>query len=278
MNILITGGTGFIGNALVRSLKNKKKYNILIATRNKSNEKRFCQCNLLDLDSIINVTKGNDLVIHLAFSKNYPENIKIAENLVRASKKSEVKKIILISSMSAKRKHPDGYGKTKQKVEKIVKESGLNYTILRPSIIYGEGSTSFDFIIQNIRKVPLFVPIIGTGKYKISPVHINDVVKGILNCISNKKTNNKEYDLPGGEEIYFVDLINVLKKELKINKKNIHVPIWGCNLVAAIAPKLISKENIKNLTEDSLAQISESEKDLNYHPIKFREGIKNGLL
>ncbi len=270
-NILITGGNGFVGRNLVPLLKNKKKYNIKILSRKKG-------WDLKNYNSIKNSFKNIDTIIHLAYSKNYPENIKMTENLIKVSKENKIKKIILLSSMSAKRNHPDAYGKNKLEIENMIKNSGLNYTILRPSIIYGKGSKSFDFMINYIKKIPFFTPIIGTGKYIIIPVHISDVVNVIGKCIKNKKTDKKDYDIVGGEKIYFINLINLLKKEIKVNKRNIQVPLFVCNIIASFLPRIINKENIKNLTEDSLANISNTTKDLGYKPIKLKEGLKHGLI
>jgi len=272
-NILITGGTGFIGRNLIKWLD--KKYNIAVISRSNKKEKGFVLGDLMDVNSLKKAFKNVDLVIHLAFSKNYPENIIMARNLVELSKKNKINRIILVSSMAAKRDCPDNYGKTKQEVEKIIINSGINYTILRPSIIYGKGSTSFNFMINYIKKLP-FVPIIGSGKYKIYPVHIEDVVWAIEKSIYNG--NNKEYDLPGADSIYFIGLINELKRQLNIKKPNIKIPVFFCKIISLILPKILSKENIKNLTQNSLADIENSKEDLGYNPRKFQEGVKNGIL
>ena len=149
--------------------------------------------------------------------------------------------------------------------------------ILSSAKIYKMPLKKDNHFLPNLKKIPFFTPIIGTGKYKLSPVNINDVVFVIESCL-NEKIKKKEYDLPGGEEIYFIDLIKVLKKEINENKKNIFLPIFLCKGIALVCPRILSKENIKNLTEDSLAEISLAKNDLNYNPIKFSEGIKNGLI
>ena len=202
----------------------------------------------------------------------------MAENIVEACKKEKIKKLILLSSMSAKRSHPDAYGRNKLLIEKIVKDSGLNYTILRASIIYGKGSNSFNFIIDNMNKVPFLTPIIGNGKYKINPVCIKDVINAIEKCVENKTTDKNDYDISGGENIQFIQLINELKKEKNIRKKNVFLPIKFCELIALFLPRMISRENIKNLTEDTKANTEKARRDFGYNPIKFSEGAKNGIL
>lgn len=276
--ILITGGTGFVGKNLINLLENRKRYDIRIISRKEMPGKRFIVGDLRNYNSINSALREGEIIIHLANSKNYPENVEIMSNLVKAAKERKIEKIIFTSSMSAKRKYPDDYGKSKIQSEKILRESGINYTILRPSIIYGKGSTSFNFLTEKIDKFPLFTPIIGNGKYKIPPVHIKDVVESIEKAIENKKTDKKEYDIVGGESVSFIDLVKVLKKERKDKKKNIYVPIWACNLISICFPKIINKKNIKNMIEDSEGNIKRAKKDFDYNPIKFRDGIKNGII
>ncbi|MDD5193305.1 MAG: NAD-dependent epimerase/dehydratase family protein [Candidatus Nanoarchaeia archaeon] len=272
--ILITGGTGFVGRKLVEEIKNT--YDVKVLSQ-KSTEKNIIPGNLLIKESLENSFKRIDTVVHLAASKNNPENIPMAENLVEICRKNKIKKIIYMSSMAAKRSFPDEYGKTKQKIEKIIIDSGLKYTILRPSIIYGPGSTSFNFILEKIRKLP-FVPIVGNGRYLIFPVHIDDIIKAVGNCINNPKTNNKEYDIPGGDGVYFIEMINELKRQIGIRKPNLSIPVSLCRLISIIAPNIISPENIKNLTEDSLADLENTKRDLKINIRGFREGVKNGII
>jgi NADH dehydrogenase len=276
MKLLITGGTGFVGKNLIKILKGKHK--IKLVNRKKENYQNTTILDLNDYNLVEKAFSEIDVIIHLAYSKNYPENIKIIKNIIKASKEKNIKKIILLSSMSAKRNNPDAYGQNKLEIENLIKKSKLNYTILRPSIIYGKGSTSFDFIINYLKKIPFFTPIIGNGKYKLSPVYIKDIIYSLEKCIKNEKTDKKDYDIVGGGKIYFIELINSLKKELKIKKRNIYMPIWFCKSMAIVLPKIISKENIKNLTEDSIANIGLAKKDFDYNPIKFKEGVKNGIL
>lgn len=277
-NLFITGGSGFVGKNLVKQIDNKNNYSYSILSRRKTEHKDFVLGDLMDLDSLDKIIKKNDVVIHLALSKNYPENIIMSKNLLNICRNKKIKKIILLSSMAAKRNYPDEYGKTKKLIEEQVKKSGLNYTILRPPMIYGKGSTGFNFIIGYLKKIPFLTPIIGNGKYIVIPVNVDDVIKTIIVCIENKKTDKKEYDIVGGEKMYFIDLVNQLKKELKIKKPNIHLPIFFCKMIATVLPQAISKDKIKNLTQGSLADIEPAKRDFGYNPRKLPKGEENGYL
>ena len=303
MRILVTGGAGFVGRNLVPLLKHNIKKTLMslphlkrcgllsfldaqkahphtkvCGFRKLSDIKVFSRTHgeikgdLKNYKDVKRATKNIDAIIHLANSENYRENTEFIRNIIRTGKENKVKKIIFISSMAAKRSFPDEYGKSKLEAEKMLKESGLNYTILRPSLIYGKGSMGFKRIENLMKKIPFFTPIIGTGKYKIMPVHIKDVVKSIENCIKNKKTDRKEYDVVG-DSIYFIDLINFIKKEKNIKRINVHIPVRILNIFSCLAPKIISKKRIRNLTQDTKADIN-NRKELGYGPIKF-EDFKN---
>src|SRR3989338_4230017 len=129
-NLFITGGSGFVGKNLVKQINNKNNYSYSVLSRRKTNSQDFVFGDLMDLGSLDKIIKKNDVVIHLALSKNYPENITMTDNLLKICEKKKIPKIILISSMAAKRNYPDEYGKTKKIIEEKVKNSGLNYTIL----------------------------------------------------------------------------------------------------------------------------------------------------
>ena len=90
-----------------------------------------------------------------------------------------------------------------------------------------------------MEKIPFLTPIIGNGRYIVIPVNVDDIIETIIVCIKNKKTDKKEYDIVGGEKMYFVDLVNELKKELKIQKPNIHLPIPICKMIAIVFPFII---------------------------------------
>ena len=234
----------------------------------------FISGNILNKESVDSATKGIDVVVHLATSHNRGKeerNIEGSKNIINACKERKVKKFIFISSMAAKRKNLDAYGKTKLKIEKIIKSSGLKYVILRLGIIYSEDNLS---LIGKSLKFPLIIPIIGSGKYKINPVYIEDVVEVIAVATKNKKAIGKEYDIAGAENISFNEVIEICKEKFKIRKLNLHIPIFLAALVFRFVP-ITSIESVKGIEEDTNADIAGMIKDLKINPINFKEKIKN---
>ena len=278
-NVLITGATGFIGKELVKHIY--QDYNLSCFVRPTSKIEELKRLNIKtitgDLETendVLGATKDIEILVHLAnshLSGKENRDINILKNIVSACKKNEVKKLIFLSSMATKRNNPDYYGKSKLKMEKIIKDSGIKYTILRPSIIYGKDNLS---LIGKSLKFPLFIPVIGNGKYKLNPIYIKDVIEAISKSLNNKKSLNKSYDLAGGKSYSFNEIIGICKKRFNIKRVIVHIPIWICLIIFKIIP-IISQEAIKGINEDTLADITSLRKDLKINPVDFMEGIKN---
>ena len=276
--VLVIGASGFLGKRIVEKLAEKHEITCFILKEEEKQvfqdkEKlKFVIGNILDKDSLLKSARGIDVVIHLATSskQNQEFNLRGSENVIEACKKNKCK-IIFISSMAAKRKSLDGYGKMKLKIEELIKDSKLNYIILRPSLVYSE--YYLDLIGTSLFAVPFIIPIIGDGKYKISPIFIEDFTEVVKKSVETK-INNKKYDVTSKEKISFNEIIEICKKHFKIKKLNIHVPITVCLLGLKVFP-LISKEVIKGIKEDTQADISNLQEELGVNPINFEKGIKN---
>ncbi|MFA5173806.1 MAG: NAD(P)H-binding protein [Candidatus Pacearchaeota archaeon] len=277
--IFLTGGTGFIGKELLPLISKNNKVKCLIRKGSNiesiNNFKINCVFgDLMDKESFSSHLNKKDIVIHLATSHEKGKEDKsfiCSRNLIEVCKDKKIKKFIFISSMAANRKSLDDYGKSKLKIEELIKNSGLDYIILRPSIIYNENNLSL--IGKSLKSIPFIIPIIGNGKYKMNPVHIKDVVKSI-NATIRTQQKNKIYDIAGAKNISFNEIIEICKKRFKIKKLKVHIPISLVLLICKFIP-LLSPEAIKGVNEDTQADITELKKDLSINPISFEEGIKN---
>lgn len=282
--VLVVGATGFLGTKLIPELI--KKYDVTCMIRKKDSNKllnlknkiKITTGDMLNKESVERSLKKIEVVIHLATPhvKGKNEfNFIGSKNIVESCKKFNVKKIIFISSMAVKRKKLDEYGKIKLRIEKLIENSGLNYVIIRPSMIYDENNLSL--IGTSIKSFPFIIPVIGNGNYKLNPVYINDVVKTICKVTDNEKSLNKIYDIAGPEKLSFNEIINICKKQFKIKKIIIRIPIIVCLFIFKLIP-IISIETIRGINEDTNADTIELEKDTGIKLTNFREGIKNANL
>ncbi len=260
LKILITGSTGNVGKVL-RACLTKEGYSLSCLTNGNKKFNDEVVGDLNDYDSLVNATKKIDVVIHLAgLLKGNKKllnqvNIQGTKNLIQACEKNNVKKIIFISSLDIKFK--TDYGISKLKAEEVIKNSKLNYVILRPSALYGQGfKTGINSLIKLVKKSPIF-PIPGSGKNLYQPLYVKDLILLIKQIIDKNEFNNKSYFIGGKEIISFNVLIILISKLLNKRTIKIHLPIKS-----------------KNFYFDKICDNKEIKKDFEFNPISIKEGIE----
>jgi len=278
--ILVTGATGFIGKRLVRRMDAKKA---VLMVRNRI-ESRFRQriASLDDENSLYEATKGIEVVIHLAAAvgivdpaANYRINFEGTRKLVGACKKNKVKKIIFLSSVSAVQKKREAYGQSKLQAEKIIIDSGIDYVILRPTLVFGE-SRQFKVIKDIIAKYPV-IPIIGSGKSIMQPISVDDLVEMIIMSLGMK---NEIINLAGPSRITFNQMISKIASSMGIKKPMLHLPKSLCLIAAFFLEKAlrsppITRNQVYALTQDSTTDISDMLAKFKLKPKTFDDMVKN---
>ena len=292
--IFITGASGFIGTNLAEKLA-KQGYKVKCFVMKSSNISglknlgvEIAYGDITDKASISGAVGKNDIVVHLAavtseVSSDYALSRKInvdgTRKLLEACKEKKAKRIIHLTSESTKRKIKGAYARTKAEADELIKGFGVPYTILRPSIVYGAGSRGlFQKTLDYIEKLP-FVPIIGAGKEKIIPIHVDDVTDAIIACIESEKTANKEYDLTGATILDFNRFMDSIMEELGVKKRKVHIPFYFV-YAAVKALSLFMKnppvttDNLLGLKQEVRMDYGEAKKDFGFKPLTFEQGLK----
>ena len=281
--ILITGSTGFIGSYLVRDLS--KDYILRCIIRKKKIEPtkntELFYADILDKASLEKAFNGIKIVINVAALTDGKKedilktNIEGTRNLVELSKKYKIERFIFISSDSILLENKGPYAQSKVESEKIVIDSGLNYTILRPNWVYDDnGEKDLKQIIYFVKNFPI-VPIIGDGNYKLQPVHVKDLVYATKKVLESKKSYNNIYSLGGSEEITFNEMVDEVSKNLSLKRKKLHIPITLLDIISPITK--ISKWRIKEIVQSKITNNNKAIKDLDYNPVSIRESLSRML-
>ncbi len=161
--------------------------------------------------------------------------------------------------------------------EANIKKSGITYTILRPSMIYGSArDKNMHKLIKFLNRFPAF-PLFG-GESLMQPVHVDDLADGIAGSIDNTVTENKEYNLAGSEPIAYKNIVKTVENNLKKNALKIEI---SSKLAASLAKYLqhvpgfpVTEEQVLRLQENKVFDISKAVEDISYKPRSFEEGIK----
>lgn len=279
--ILITGGSGFLGKCVVSKLLSKK---LPVRVFYHTKKTGIFYGDVTDSSAVRKAMKGVDAVIHLVSPNtgsrkiNEEVNVDGTRVVVDACKESGVKRLIFLSSWAVLRKNKDWYAITKKKAESVLRKSGLNYTILRPTMIYGKGGYAFGKLVQTT-KLPI-VPILGKGTQLIGPVFVEDVADIIIKCMYSKKTYKKTYSIVGPLMQYeeFVKLILALQGKRKFL---LHIPL---NIAIAFA-KFFNIFIKSNFNEQNLRRIAENvyqgndifSRDIHHKLIDLKEGLRKSL-
>ena len=229
LTISITGANGFVAKNLRNFLS--KNHIKVIAIARKTFQKHHTETavyskTLLE-KGLQNKLKNCDALVHLigigkqSSKYNFEDNVDLTKNMIKTCKKSGIKKIIYISGLGVTKNSRSDYFISKYKAEQEIINSGLNYTIFRPSYIVGKKDYLSKFILKQIKKGIVIIP--GSGKYHLQPIFVEDVAKIILESISEKKFSNKILDLVGPEIIKFEDFVRyfVKNKKTRIQKINL---------------------------------------------------------
>jgi len=293
MKILITGSSGQLGQKLLKELKIFKQLKLRVMDHlsgqmdaDKSIE--HVGGDLLNPESLKAATQDIDEVIHLAAithinkkSLYYQINTAGTKNLLDAARGNGVKKIIFLSSRVAGPNAGD-YAKSKMLAEEEVKKSGINWVILCPSEIYGAGNKEAITRLLKLTAKSYIIPIIGSGRYTLAPVLVDDVVKAIVRATLNDQIFNKRYILAGPEQMTYLELIARLSKFLSVKRIKLPLPIILIKILAWALAKLgsdlIVQDQLPRLLSKKSADIYLAKQDLDFQPVKFETGIKKIVL
>lgn len=293
--VLVTGAGGLIGKAIVRNLL-RNGFSVRAFLRPGAltpfypdQNLRIFRGSMENWPSLVGALKGCDAVINLAANQYHPKlsyvvNVQGAENLITAMKSAGVKRLIQMSTLATRLAHKGVYGKTKSQADELIKNSGLDWTILKPSLVYGEDpKTIFTTIAGFVKSLP-FVPVLGNGQQPFRPVWTEDVAEAVTRVLRSPRTLRKEYDLGSKESLTLNGLIRKIQKVLGKDKQPIvHVP-YLLSLVGALTiselmkDPPISVDNVLGSNQPTCCRPKKSFRDLKWRPIGVDEGIQKVLI
>ena len=209
--IVISGVKGFVGKNLKKFLS-RKDIKPISLSRNNFKENKFPSL------------KNASIFVHLigigsesSDEKFQQVNVEITKTVIELCKKNNIKKIIYFSGLGVSKNSRSSYFISKFNAEQLIKKSGLDYTIFRPSYILGDDDYLTKNISKQFSKKRIIIP--GSGKFVIQPIFINDVCSCLDIAFYSRKFLNKTIDLVGPNKITFLKLIqNSKPSNVKLEK------------------------------------------------------------
>jgi NADH dehydrogenase len=228
MKIVVTGASGFIAKNLRKYLSEKNIELISISRNDFKNfkyETKIISKNYEE-KNLLKKIQNSDALIHLvgigkqSVNTDYDMiNTELTKHIVNLSKKARIKKIIFLSGLGVSLKTPLSYFISKYNAEKQIIDSGLDFTIFRPSYVVGKDDLFSKNLKKQIKSGEIIIP--GSGNYSIQPIHVSDVVKVIFESVSQSKFNNKIIDLVGPDYVTFEKYVKLFSKGTKTKIRKI---------------------------------------------------------
>jgi len=234
-SVFLTGGSGFLGSRLVERLAAEGRRVVSVGRRKPAAQSRnveFVPADLLDRAAWRGAMEGCETAIHLAAAtgKHPPaEYFRVNRDgtaaVVEEARRAGVRRFLFASTIAVR--FPDAryyYAQSKREAEKIVSASGLDWTIVRPTMIFGRGSPVLDGL-RRLAALPL-LPVFGNGRAQVAPVFVDDLCAAMAALVDERASFGRVIEIGGPEAAPIEELLLRIRKAAGVpNGRRMHLPV-----------------------------------------------------
>jgi len=219
---------------------------------------------------LLRALEGVDAVAHVA-------GIGYAPQVVEAMERAGVGRLLAVSSTSAHSRYAFR-SSPKLEMERVVRSSGLEWTIVRPTMIYGsELDRNVHRLLRFLDRSPLF-PVFGSGENLWQPVYYEDCARGAFEALVRPRAVGQGYDLPGARPLTYLELVRAAANALGRRVRVVRIPLEPARRALALAERAglrppVGSEQVLRLREDKAYPYEKARKELGYSPRPFEEGV-----
>ena len=277
MKVLLTGATGLLGGALLDLLLAEGHEVRCLVREESPRASRLSELGIElsrgdagDAQALSRALSGTDALLHVA-------GIEYAPPVLEAARRAEVGRLVVVGSTSAHSVY-EFRSSPKLAMEELVRGSGLRYTIVRPSMIYGsELDKNMHRLLRFLDRSPVF-PMFGSGENLWQPVYHEDCARGVYEALVRPAAVGQSYDLPGAEPLTYLELVKTAAGALGRKPRIVRLPLEPVRRALAAAERLrlplpIRSEQVLRLGEDKAYPYDRAKRELGYAPRPFSEGI-----
>jgi len=266
MKVLVTGGTGVIGEAAITDLL-KHGHEVRLLTRKADEDAKLWPsgvepwpASICDQNELKGCAEGCDLVLHIAgiIEESPPRltyegvNVEGTRNIVREAERCRAGRLIFVSSLGAEA-GTSPYHRSKRRAEEVVRGFAGGWIILRPGNVYGPGDDVMSLLLTMVRTLPI-VPVIGGGDDKFQPIWVDDLVAAISESVRRTDLHGRVLELAGEEQTTINEVLDKLAEITGRSPARIPIPSFianaGITMASLIGAKLpVSESQVTMLTE-----------------------------
>lgn len=280
VRVCITGGTGFVGRSIVRELLTLGHEPVLLV-RGASFRRTpppGASRTTVDLEhpaSLAAALTGAKAVIHLVgiISEGPRSDFDhvhrvLTLNVLEAAHRAGVRRLLHMSALGARPDAPARYHQTKWAAEEAVRQSGLEWTIFRPSLIHGAADQVTNLFDRMARWSPC-LPVMGSGKSLLQPVSVEAVALAFAASLTHPEAPERTLDLCGPERMTFPDLLRAILAARGRRRVLVHLPLavmrFQARILEWVCPRLgfappLNRDQLIMLQEDNIGDGSEADR------------------
>lgn len=298
MRVLVTGATGFVGREILRQL-HQQGQSIRILARSPGSPRvqeaisswgaEVHPGDVREAASLEGALNGIEAVIHLVgiiseVGESTYANVHTqgTRNMVAATQQAGVRRFVHMSALGTRPNAVSRYHQSKWAAEELVRHSGLDFTIFRPSLIYGPEDQFVNLFAKVIRLSPV-VPLLGSPRARFQPVPVEAVATAFTKSPGEPRSVGQTYDLCGPEALTLSEIVERIQDVLGKRRFRPHVPVSLARCQAAClefvfgrllrkAPPL-NRDQLVMLEEDNAGDPQPVNELFGLRPVALREGI-----
>jgi uncharacterized protein YbjT (DUF2867 family) len=302
MRVLVTGATGFVGREVLRQL-HQQRHSIRILARSRASPRvqeaishwvaEVHPGNVMDPASLEGVLSGVEAVIHLVgiiseIGQSTFENVhsRGTQNMVATAQQACVTRFIHMSALGTRPDAVSRYHQSKWAAEELIRHSGLQSTIFRPSLIYGPEDQFVNLFAKIVRRSPI-VPLMGSPRARFQPVPVEAVAAAFTRSLAEPRSIGQTYDLCGPEAMTLSDIVDQIQDALGKRRLKLQVPLSLARCQAACLeflfrrllrkPPPLNRDQLQMLQEDNVGNPQPANALFDLSPVPLREGIARYL-
>ena len=282
MKVHVTGGSGFLGGCVIPRLLAAGHEPSALARTNVAADRVAAlgaKPVLGDLGDPASVDaafleSGAEALVNLA-SLGFGH----APTIVAAAEEAGLKRAVFVSTTSIFTRLPTASKPVRVAAEETIKTSLLDWTIVRPTMIYGlPGDRNMARLLRGLRRLPT-LPLPGGGTGLQQPVHVDDLAAAIVTALGRPESLHKAYDLAGPEPMTLRAVIQQAAAAIDRRPRLVSVPLGpavaAVRLYERVAPSpRLKSEQLARLAEDKVVDIGPARADLGFAPRSFADGIR----
>ena len=292
MRIFLAGGSGFIGGHLRKELLSRGHQIRLLVHKSDTRPEagvEFVEGDVTWPESFAGQVAGCDAVINLiGIIREFPGrgmtfaglHVEATHAMLEAARQAGVRRYLQMSALGTRPGAESNYHKSKFQAEELVRASGLDYTIFRPSIVFGPRDAFINLLAGYIRNYPI-VPVIGDGMYRLQPVAADDVARCFAIALEMPETIGQTYELCGPDRLTYNEMLDTIGRVLgKPHVAKLPNPLGIMKLVVPLLQRFpffpITMDQIAMLTEENICD-GRWRETFHFEPEYFLPGISKYL-